>query len=366
MTLPLSVITFGEDAMLTLPPMPARPNSRDQLPLSQREKAAIVVRFLLSEGAPLTLSDLPEDLQTILARQFGQMRHVDRATLAAVVAEFAEELEQIALLFPRGVAGALSALDGRISAQTASRLRREAGVRQNGDPWARLRAVDIDLLLPFMTSEATEVAAVVLSKLDVARAADLLGRLPGPVARRIAFAMSQTAAVTPEAVYRIGMSLAMQVDSRPDRAFEDGPEERIGAILNLSTAETRDDVLSGLEEVDAEFAEGVRRALFTYPNIADRLAARDVPKLTRVVDQQVLITAMTYAATLGPEAQRSTDFILSNISSRMADGIREGIKQTGPVKTKIGEDALMAVITAIRNLETDGEITLIIPGAEDD
>ena len=351
--------------MLTLPPMPARPNGRDQTPLSQREKAAIVVRFLLSEGAPLSLSDLPDDLQAILARQFGQMRHVDRATLAAVVAEFAQELEQIALLFPRGVAGALTALDGRISAQTAMRLRREAGVRQSGDPWVRLRAADVDRLVPFMTSEATEVAAVVLSKLDVARAADLLGRLPGPVARRIAFAMSQTAAVTPEAVHRIGMSLAMQLDQLPDRAFEDGPEERIGAILNLATAEMRDDVLSGLAEEDADFAEGVRRALFTYPNIADRLDARDVPKLIRVMDQQVLMTAMAYSATAGPDSQRSTDFILSSISSRMADALREGMAAIGTIKTKQGEEALTAVITAIRGLETDGEITLIIPGAEE-
>jgi flagellar motor switch protein FliG len=366
MTLPLSGANPGEVAMLTLPPMPARPSGAGPAPLTQREKAAIVVRFLLSEGAPLSLSDLPEDLQTILARQFAQMRHVDRATLAAVVAEFAEELEQIALLFPHGVAGALSALDGKISLQTATRLRREAGVRQNGDPWVRLRTVNVEQLLPFMTSEATEVAAVVLSKLDVARAADLLGRLPGPVARRIAFAMSQTAAVTPEAVYRIGMSLAMQLDAVPDRAFADGPEERIGAILNLSTTETRNDVLSGLEEVDAHFAEGVRRALFTYPDIADRLSAQDIPRLTRAVDQQVLMTAMIHAATLGEKAVRATDFILASMSSRMADALREGMAQSGPVKAKAGEEAITTVITAIRSLESAGEITLIVPGAEDD
>ena len=69
-------------------------------PLSQREKAAIVVRFLLSEGAEVTLTDLPDDLQSELAVLFGSMRHVDRATLSNVVSEFAEELEQIALLFP--------------------------------------------------------------------------------------------------------------------------------------------------------------------------------------------------------------------------------------------------------------------------
>ena len=44
--------------------------------LSQREKAAIIVRFLLNEGAELSLSDLPEDLQGDLVQVMGNMRHV--------------------------------------------------------------------------------------------------------------------------------------------------------------------------------------------------------------------------------------------------------------------------------------------------
>lgn len=102
--------------------------------LTRRQKAAIVVRFLLREGADVPLSDLPEPLQEALTTQMGAMRYVDRATLADVVAEFATEIEATGLTFPGGVAGALLALDGRISPQTAARLRKEAGVRQFGDP----------------------------------------------------------------------------------------------------------------------------------------------------------------------------------------------------------------------------------------
>ena len=55
--------------MLSLPPISSRSGTTTSAaPLSQREKAAIVVQFLLSEGADLTLADLPEDLQTALAR----------------------------------------------------------------------------------------------------------------------------------------------------------------------------------------------------------------------------------------------------------------------------------------------------------
>ncbi len=160
--------------------------------LSRRQKAAIIVRFLLNEGADVPLTDLPEALQAQLTTQMGSMRYVDRSTLADVVAEFAQELEGMGLTFPRGMAGALTALDGRISPQTAARLRKEAGVRQYGDPWELIRQANLKALIPIIESESTEVAAVVLSKLDVARAAELLGKLPGDKARRITYAVSQT------------------------------------------------------------------------------------------------------------------------------------------------------------------------------
>ncbi len=351
--------------MLSLPPLSVRSGAAGTIPLSQREKAAIVVQFLLSEGADLSLADLPDDLQTMLARQFGQMRHVDRSTLAAVIAEFAEELEQIALLFPRGVAGALNALDGRISPQTAARLRKEAGVRQSGDPWERLRACPVETLLPFLTSEAVEVAAVMLAKLDVARSADLLSRLPGSTARRIAYAMSQTGAVTPETVYRIGLSLAMQLDATPDRAFADDPDHRVGAILNLATASTRNDVLSGLEETDAGFAESVRRAIFTFANIPDRIDPKDAPKIVRAVDQAALVTALAHAQTLGEEFGIAAEFVLTNISSRLADSLRDEVGQIGKIKTKDGEEAMTAVISAIRALQTAGDLVLRTPGTDE-
>ena len=77
--------------------------------LTRSQKAAIIVRFLINEGAEIALTDLPDVLQVRLTTQMGSMRYVDRGTLADVVAEFAQELEGMGLTFPRGVAGALSA-----------------------------------------------------------------------------------------------------------------------------------------------------------------------------------------------------------------------------------------------------------------
>lgn len=331
--------------------------------LSRRAKAAIVVRLLLNEGADLPLEELPEELQEKLTHQMGSMRVVDRDLLAQVVAEFTQEVERVGLSFPGGIAGALTALDGKISKQTAERLRKEAGVRRYGDPWGRLTAFGADALLPVLKNESVEVAAVALSKLPVSIAADLLGKLPGPQARQITYAVSLTEGVTPDAIDRIGLSLATQLDSSPSGAFADGPVERVGAILNSSTAGTRDDVLTGLDETDQGFADAVRKAIFTFGNIPTRLAPRDIPRVMREVDQTLLVCALAGAKQAG--YADSAAFILDNMSGRMADQLRESAAELDKPRPADVEAAMDDIVQTIRAMEDRGDLLLTVDDEED-
>ena len=353
--------------MTDLVTLPAAPASAQQgggahlhgAPLSGRAKAAVMVRWLLNQGTDIALEDLPEDLQADLTKAMGAMRLVDRDTLHAVIDEFAQEVDRIGLSFPGGMAGALSALDGKISPHTLDRLRKEAGVRDRGAPWTRLRAMPPDVLLPILEAESTEVAAVLISKLDVPKAAGLLGTLPGTRARQITYAMSKTAVVTPDAVERIGLSLASQLDARPARAFDTDPVERVGAILNSSTSFTRDDVLAGLDESDEGFAKAVRKAIFTFANIPARVAPSDIPRVLRDVSHQDVVRAIAGAPAMGLEDV--VDFILSNMSGRMADQLREEageIPKPNPAET---DTAMAAFVTAIRDMEAAGDLFLLTP-----
>lgn len=331
--------------------------NQGQPALNGRVKAAVIVRLLLAEGTQLPLSSLPEHMQSALAEQIGQMRLVDRTTLGAVVEEFLNELEQVGLAFPGGIEGALSIMDGHISATAANRLRRLAGASAKADPWDRIVTLDDDRLLPVLEEESTEVAAVMMSKLPVPKAAALLGRLPGEKARRVAYAVSLTGNVDPETVRRIGQSLASQLDTIPPRAFETGPVERVGAILNVSTAVTRDEVLKGLDATDAAFAAKVRRAIFTFSHLPTRINPRDIPKIVRLVEQSILVTALAAATT--KDDLGAAEFLLASLPQRLAQSLREEVSDRGDVKEKEAEEAMAVIITTIRQLEGSGELTLI-------
>lgn len=328
--------------------------------LNRRQKAAIIVRLMMAEGSPLPLSALPDPMQAELAQQIGQMRLVDRTTLEQVVGEFLSELEQVGLSFPGGLEDALSLMEGHISSDTASRLRRMMGVRPGMDPWDRITALPLEQLHPVLSDESIEVSAILLSKLPAAKAAALLGQLAGDKARRVAFAMSRTAQVEPATVRRIGIALLTQLDNLPPKAFATGAVERVGAILNITPEQMRATVLEGLAAEDAGFAEQVRKAIFTFVHIPARLEPRDVPRLLRAVDQPTTVTALAGAA-VQPDRATVAEFILANLSQRMAQGLRDEIAERGRVREAEAEAAMTAVVEAIRGLEAAGEITLIRP-----
>ena len=103
--------------------------------LTPRQKAAVVVRMMLADGADMDLSQLPPELQALLAQEMAGMDLVDRDTCHAVLTEFCDRLEEVGVSFPGSIDGTLDFLGGHLSADTANRLRRFAALNGTADPW---------------------------------------------------------------------------------------------------------------------------------------------------------------------------------------------------------------------------------------
>ncbi len=138
----------------------------------------------------------------------------------------------------------------------------------------------------------------------------------------------------------------------------------VGAILNFSTSATRDDMLTGLDETDRDFAEQVRKAIFTFAHIPVRLAKRDVPKVVRNLDQDALVTAIA-GSQEGPEA-KAAEYLLENMSRRLADQLREDAQDAGKIKAKDAEEAMTAIVNTIREMEAAGDVMLLAEDEEEE
>ena len=331
--------------------------------LNPRQKAAIIVRLLLDDEDLTGLSNLPTDLQTNLAQAMAGLEIVDRSTRDAVIGEFCDALESVGLTFPGNLDGTLAMLGGKLSEDSTDRLRRLAAVSGNGDPWARIAALPQDQQMTLARGESVELIALMLSKLPVERASAIFTALPRDRARAVAQAMSMTSGINRDALRRMGLVLLHAADCIPRPAISTPATDRVGAILNFATSDLRDDVLQALDSQDPDFAEEVRKAIFIFAHIPEKIEPRDIPRVVREVDQAVLLRALS--ASTGDDAA-AAEFILSNLSQRMADNLREERDALGKLRNRDIEEAMTEVVSAIRRLIDAGELQLIVPQDGDD
>jgi flagellar motor switch protein FliG len=146
-----------------------------------------------------------------------------------------------------------------------------------GDGYAQLR--------PILDEESAEICAILLSKLNVAKAAALLSDLPPDRAEVIAHAVSLTDTILPETALRIGEHLHAQIVAKPKATFDTGPggarrrdAERRGHRLPRCRARRAGQRATPISP------NGVRRAIFTFQHIPKRIDAADIPRIVGAVD----------------------------------------------------------------------------------
>ncbi len=324
--------------------------------ISKKTKAAIIYCLMANHEMKLPLTKFSQTQQIEIAYQLTALKYINKETLTQIIQEFIQELEAIGLSFPDGIEGALNMLDGSISDDTLSKLRLSAGFEKELDPWQHISQADETKLLEILEKESIEVNAIAFSKISIAKAAALMGQLPGAKARQIAHTVSKTDNIKPEVVARIGMALTAQLREEKETVFENSASERVGAILNYSNAAKRDEILDGLQEEDSAFAADVRKNIFTFAHIPERIETKDIPKIIKNIEQDQLLTALAGAK---GDDENTAEFIFANMSQRLADNLKEEMGELGNIKEKDAENAMTQVVIAIRELETSGEISLI-------
>ena len=100
------------------------------------------------------------------------------------------------------------------------------------------------------------------------------------------------------------------------------------------------------------------------PEKPELLNPRDVPKIVREVDPSDLVIALAFAKS--EQDAPSAEFLLENMSNRMANNIREEVTERGKVKRADGEIAFSLIVNAMRDLVNNGEIELRSEDGEED
>lgn len=343
-------------------PAEAEPPAAPPGGLTRQQKAAIIIGVLGPDAAGPLLERLDEAALRGFAEGMAQLRRIEPETVSRTIREFLEALTRGSQPVRGGLKIARGILERHVDEATLGRILDDVDVPSVHNVWRKLGRVNEDALAEFLKREHPQTAAVVLSKLSAEQAAQVLNRFEPNRARDVVLGITRTQSLDPRIIETIGASvsrdfLAGQNADGPRR----NPAERVGAIMNFTAADIRNHVLEHIARSQPEFAEEIKRKMFTFDDIPGRIGSRDVPAMVRAVERDVMLTALAGALETAPEA---ANHVLSNLSSRMAEQFREDLRELGKVRRKDGEAAQAEVIAAIRGLVDRGELKLV--AADDD
>ncbi|OUD10667.1 hypothetical protein BVC71_04040 [Marivivens niveibacter] len=331
-------------------------------PLPRRQKAAVILQFLHDNGISPDLAELSDDAQIALTREMGLIGQIDTMTIDCVIREFLDAVEQTGMSGPDGLSDAFAQISGTLSEKVQAKLKDEIS---GTDPWGAVRALPTATLRQILQTEGIEVASIILSQLPVDKAAEILGQIPGEHARRITYAMSRTNAVSAPVLGIIGTTINESYQRTSDPVFGDTPPKRLGAILTASQSQLRESLLDDLHKDDPAFTQEVRQSIFTFADIPSRIAPPDVPTIMRDVPRDITIPALACALSIAGPTTDAAAYLLSNLSKRLSEQMKEDIEAAPAPSATEGEQAQAKFISMVSDLASNGDIALIRAAATD-
>lgn len=373
---------------MSLPSLPAEPSSTSSaggmlavaasttparvVPTQSMPTGLAVEDVAIPRGAAKALLFLVSIDEKVATSVLGRMS-IDEVRAIREASEALEEIDpRVILAIHRDFIGAIQSGVPTSLRGSGAYLRRLAGKalgeHRAADIWdgsqrevsptlTGLAELDPERLLPMLEREHPQTLAVVLALLDAKKGAAVLGRLPVDVQIDVVRRAAGLKAVPVSVVRDIETQLSQEVAAlgEVERREIDGLAVATDLLKQLGE-QRAESILEELADADAELAQEVRKALFTFEDLR-RLEGRAVQALLKEIATEQLTLALKTAS---PELREK---IFANVSSRAAANLREELELMGPVRVSDVEEAQRAIVDTALRLERDGVITIAREGS---
>jgi flagellar motor switch protein FliG len=122
-------------------------------------------------------------------------------------------------------------------------------------------------------------------------------------------------------------------------------------MCNRLDSTTTKEIVEYIEQSNPKLGETIRHLMFVFEDLL-LLDTNAIKELLGKVDRKILTVA------LKGTSEQMKNHMLQAMSQRGAEMLREDMEALGPIKIKEVEAAQQQIITVVRQLETEGVISL--------
>lgn len=330
--------------------------------LTGRQKAAVFCIQIGADSSAEIFRHLRDDEIELLTVEIARAEKVPVEVCDDILQEFVELGTGERYLRSGGINYAREVLEKALGRDKAKDIlfRLTASIRRK--PFDSLRNTDPTQLAGYLQNEHPQTVAVVMAHLPPVQAAAVMASLPPERQADVIRRVSSLERTSPDMLREAERVLERKLTSLSGQEDENG---NIGGIqwavdvLNAVDRTTERNVLETLGVSDPDLADEISQKMFMFEDIV-KLDNRTVQRILRDVDlNKDLPVAMKGAK------EEVWQKITGNLSTRMAQALKESVEYLGPVRIRDVEEAQARIVNLIRNLEERGEIQ-ISRGGEDE
>lgn len=337
--------------------------------ITPSQRAAVIIALLGEAAAKPIVEKLDDAALAKVVTALENISLLAREELVEIVIDFLTQLRNNAGALRGGRERARKLMSGVVDASRFNLLYGDApdtqGDDETGDTWSRLRQREPKQIAEYLSRMPPNVIAIILRKLDAGVASNILCLLPDEKMSPTLGQMVEGNKIDPGIDVAIERMLEIEFLNNQEEAGQSADEylETIGEVLSLIPDAKRDSLVSFLRTQHEAKLPIIQKGLFTVESLPEILPRNSVPVVFREIDNDVMVKLL---ASLQPAYAAVSDYLLGNISSRMADQLRDSIKDVPAVSQEGAETLQRDFLTSIMDLKRRGLITIVRPAAKAD
>ena len=327
--------------------------------LTRQQKAAAVIISLGTDKASQLYQYMePEEVEQ-LTLEVAKLGYLDSQATEDVLNEYYQMCMTNKAVTEGGLEYARAVLEKAFGQQTAASLLEKVTKSLKNREFSFLNKADEKSLYAALQHERPQTIALVLSYVDADKSAAVIEELDDDRQVKVIENMASMESASPAAVKIIEAEMEKKFSSLMTASnVKVGGVDFVADVMNNLDRFSEKNIFDRLSEYNQDLADEIRKRMFVFEDIIT-MDDRSVQRFVRDCDPRDLVLALKGANS------EVANKIFANMSTRMAQSIRDDLEITTNVRIRDVEEAQQRIVGIIRDLEERNEL-IILKGGKDD
>ena len=346
-----------QEAVVPEVPLPPQPSLIRTMSGAQKA-AAVIVSLGVDKASQLYQYMEPEDVEMITL-EVAKLGYLDADSTEAVLNEYYQMCMTNKAVTEGGLEYARTVLEKAFGAQTANELLGKVTKSLKNREFAFMNKAGEKDLFTALQNERPQTIALVLSYVEPDKAAAVIAQLDPDTQIKVVERIANMDSASPTAVKIIEAEMSNKfANIFSSSNIQVGGIDFVADVMNNVDRVSEKSIFDGLTMYDAVLADEIRKRMFVFEDILT-MDDRSVQRFVRDCDTHDLVLA------LKPASAELANKLFKNMSTRMAESIKDDLEITTNVRMKDVDEAQQRIVGLIRDLEAKNEI-IILKGGKDD